>query len=60
MKEFHIEGSPNGTVIMGEYMQADTEDEAVAKWKMTHSGWQLERVLEVPVGCNYLGIPRPR
>lgn len=59
MKEFLIEGSPNGTVIMGEYVQAETEAEARSTWNKSHPGWQLERVLEVKVGCNHLGDPRP-
>lgn len=59
MKEFHIEGSPSGTVIMGEYVQAETEAEARATWKADHPGWQLERVREVPLGCNWKGDPRP-
>ena len=59
MKEFHIEGSPNGVVIMGEYVLAETEEEAKQKWRATHAGWVLERCMEVPVGCNWQGTPRP-
>ena len=59
MREFLVEGSPNGTVVMGEYVQAETEEAARLAWRAEHSGWQIEKVLEVQVGCNHLGHKRP-